>query len=451
MIINLFRAAYLIVQRARNNYEQNYPYLIIKYKTIGYVGFIGFPSYYVIWQYIFKQPYENIYLRLLGSLLCFVIIKSKSLPVKFKFYMPAYTYVTVIYCLPFFFTFMLLANNGNIVWLLSHMASTIYMILLLDTLNVIICSIAGVSLAFGFYFINFANPSISVDVLYAIPVLLFILAGSALFNYSEERIRQESRMRALTAVGSSIAHEMRTPLLGIRYDANGLREYLPRLIDAHEWAVAHGWDGESLEPAEKDGLDRAMDRISHHTVFANTMINILLMNIGEQRIDPANFGTFSMAGEVTQLLGSYPFKGADREKIVWKLEGDFIFFGSDLLMRHVFFNLLKNGLRALGEARQGHIEIRLEPGQPFNQVYFRDTGTGIAEDQLSHLFEPFYTGLRDGTRVGIGLTFCQRVIESFEGTLTCQSELGKFTEFVISLPHVDPGPNNGGRIESATT
>jgi two-component system, CAI-1 autoinducer sensor kinase/phosphatase CqsS len=91
----------------------------------------------------------------------------------------------------------------------------------------------------------------------------------------------------------------------------------------------------------------------------------------------------------------------------------------------------------VGEARKGNIEVWLEPGQTFNRVYFRDTGTGIAEDQLPHLFEPFFTGLRDGTRVGIGLTFCQRVIESFEGTLTCRSELGKFTEFVISLPRLD--------------
>ncbi len=249
-------------------------------------------------------------------------------------------------------------------------------------------------------------------------------------------------MRALTAVGSSIAHEMRTPLLGIRYDASGLQNYLPRLIDAHDWAVAHGWDGELLEPTEKGGLERAVDRISHHTAFANTMINILLMNIGEQRIDPANFDRFSMAGEVTQLLDGYPFKGTDREKIVWKPENDFIFFGSDLLMRHVFINLLKNGLRALGEARQGHIEIRLEVGHPFNRVYFRDTGTGISEDQLPHLFEPFFSGRRDGTRVGIGLTFCQRVIESFEGTLTCRSELGKFTEFVISLPRIDPAADS---------
>ena len=62
------------------------------------------------------------------------------------------------------------------------------------------------------------------------PYLLLILAGAILFNYSEERIRREGRMRALTAVGSSIAHEMRTPLLGIRYDASGLQE-LPAAPD----------------------------------------------------------------------------------------------------------------------------------------------------------------------------------------------------------------------------
>jgi two-component system CAI-1 autoinducer sensor kinase/phosphatase CqsS len=317
------------------------------------------------------------------------------------------------------------------------MAAIIYLILLLDPINVIITFLIGFGLGALAYSALFTGHSISKDFYYILPVFAFVLAGAVLFDYSEERIRREGRMRALTAVGSSIAHEMRTPLLGIRYDATGLQEYLPRLIDAHEWAVAHGWDGDPLEPAERTGLDRALDRISHHTAFANTMINILLMNIGEQRIDPANFDKFSMAGEITQLIDSYPFKGTDREKIVWKPDNDFIFFGSDLLMRHVFINLLKNGLRAVGEARKGNIEVWLEPGQTFNRVYFRDTGTGIAEDQLPHLFEPFFTGLRDGTRVGIGLTFCQRVIESFEGTLTCRSELGKFTEFVISLPRLD--------------
>jgi two-component system, CAI-1 autoinducer sensor kinase/phosphatase CqsS len=423
----------------------------MKYKVIGAVAFAGFPSYFIIWKYIFEQPYENLWLRLLGSVMSLPLLLEGYLSATLKRYMPLYTYLFTIFGLPFFFMFMMLMNKANMIWQISMMASLIYLIFLMDTVNVFVTFTIGCTVATVTYFVVEKHPEIPDNLLYSTPVYIFILAGSILFNYSEERIRREGRMRALTAVGSSIAHEMRTPLLGIRYDASGLQEYLPRLIDAHEWAMANGWDGEPLEPAVRDGLDRALDRISHHTVFANTMINILLMNIGEQRIDPANFDKFSMAGEVTQLLDSYPFKGADREKIVWKPESDFIFFGSDLLMRHVFFNLLKNGLRALGEARQGHIEIRLEPGQPFNRVCFLDTGTGIAEDQLPHLFEPFFTGRRDGTRVGIGLTFCQRVIESFEGTLTCRSELGKFTEFVISLPRIDPGSNDGGRIESATS
>jgi two-component system, CAI-1 autoinducer sensor kinase/phosphatase CqsS len=427
-----------ILRRATTEYAINHPHIRMKYKVIGAVAFVGFPAYFIIWKFIFEQPYENLWLRLLGSVMSLPLLLEDYFSETIKKYMPFYTYLFTIFGLPFLFMFMMLMNKANMVWQMSMMASLIYLIFLMDTLNVFIVFAIGCTIATIIYYLTETNPTITANLLYSIPVYLFILAGSILFNYSEERTRQESRMRALTAVGSSIAHEMRTPLLGIRYDASGLQDYLPRLIDAHDWAVAHGWDGEPLEPTEKGGLERAVDRISHHTAFANTMINILLMNIGEQRIDPANFDKFSMAGEVTQLLDSYPFKGSDREKIVWKPESDFIFFGSDLLMRHVFINLLKNGLRALGEARRGHIEIRLEVGQPFNRVYFRDTGTGIAEDQLPHLFEPFFTGRRDGTRVGIGLTFCQRVIESFEGTLTCRSELGEFTEFVISLPRVDP-------------
>jgi two-component system CAI-1 autoinducer sensor kinase/phosphatase CqsS len=185
--------------------------------------------------------------------------------------------------------FMMLMNKANMVWQMSMMASLVYLIFLLDTLNVFIIFLVGCSIATIVYFLFDSNPELTDSLLYSVPIYIFILGGSVLFNYSEERIRREGRMRALTAVGSSIAHEMRTPLLGIRYDASGLQEYLPRLIDAHEWAVTHGWEGESLEPAERTGLDRALDRISHHTAFANTMINILLMNIGEQRMDLVSF------------------------------------------------------------------------------------------------------------------------------------------------------------------
>jgi two-component system CAI-1 autoinducer sensor kinase/phosphatase CqsS len=322
------------------------------------------------------------------------------------------------------------------------MSALLYLILLIDTINVILCSFLGTALGLLCYILLFDDYVIAPDFFYYIPVFAFVLAGAVLFNYSEERIRREGRMRALTAIGSSIAHEMRTPLLGIRFDADSVQQLLPRLLKGHDWAVEQGWRQKPLPHDERQEMEEALDRIIRQTGYANTMINILLTNIGDQRIDPANFDRYQMADTVRQTLDSYPFIDDERKKVGWQDGSDFVFFGSDLLMRHVLFNLLKNGLRALAEASKGGITIRLEHGEAANRLVFRDTGTGIAEDQVPLLFEPFYTSRRDGTRVGIGLTFCQRCIDSFGGTITCRSELGSYTEFEISLPCAVPDTND---------
>jgi hypothetical protein len=102
MIIKLLRPIFFVIHKARNNYNQNYLYFEKKYNIVGYVGFFGFPCYYIIWEYIFEQPYENITLRVFGSFLCLILIKNDSLPSKIKPYVPIYAYISIIYCLPFF-------------------------------------------------------------------------------------------------------------------------------------------------------------------------------------------------------------------------------------------------------------------------------------------------------------------------------------------------------------
>ena len=56
-----------ILRRATTEYAINHPHIRMKYKVIGAVAFVGFPAYFVIWKFIFEQPYENLWLRLLGS------------------------------------------------------------------------------------------------------------------------------------------------------------------------------------------------------------------------------------------------------------------------------------------------------------------------------------------------------------------------------------------------
>jgi two-component system autoinducer 1 sensor kinase/phosphatase LuxN len=84
------------------------------------------------------------------------------------------------------------------------------------------------------------------------------------------------------------------------------------------------------------------------------------------------------------------------------------------------------------------IGIRLEPGEAKNTLVIRGTGTGIPQEKVKQVFDPFWSEKPDGTRLGIGLDFCRRVIDSFGGHIECRSELGRFTEFRIVLPQIKP-------------
>jgi len=66
------------------------------------------------------------------------------------------------------------------------------------------------------------------------------------------------------------------------------------------------------------------------------------------------------------------------------------------------------------------------------KILIEDTGQGIADEDLQHIFDPFFTK-KDGG-MGLGLAIAQRIIENHRGSISCQSEVGKGTSFEIDLP-----------------
>lgn len=424
-VVRLFR-------KLVSTFNERFEYIRMKLKWLSLLGIGGFPGYYLVWVYIFPQPYENLWLRIGGSVLCAVILAAEYWPGLLGRYYSAYAYLTITLILPFFFTYMLLCNGVNAVWLGSAVCGILYLTLVHDPLNLVVSFLAGTGLGIGAFLATPGN-SLSADALPAIPVIMFALAGGIVLNYSAELIARMS-LRYGVQVGSSIAHEMRTPLLSIRMDAATCREMVPTLLEAHRWALANGWAGPSLDALDIEDLEGALLRIQHQTGFANTMVDMLLVNVRGPTSAMAKVTRQSMAGVVQQALNTYPFRDHERLLMTWRPGEDFYFAGSDMLMRHVLFNLFKNALRAIAEVKRGTVEIRLEPGADRNRLFVRDTGSGVSPTVLPRLFDPFYSGGSDNTRIGIGLTFSRRVVEGIGGTITCQSEHGVFTEFEIALP-----------------
>ena len=75
------------------------------------------------------------------------------------------------------------------------------------------------------------------------------------------------------------------------------------------------------------------------------------------------------------------------------------------------------------------------PNERSNIIYFRDTGLGIGEDELEKIFDGFFTTKEGGT--GAGLAYCKRTIQNFHGKIECESVVGEYCEFKISLPELN--------------
>ncbi|MCK5796922.1 MAG: response regulator [Deltaproteobacteria bacterium] len=105
-------------------------------------------------------------------------------------------------------------------------------------------------------------------------------------------------------------------------------------------------------------------------------------------------------------------------------------------LSQVFLNLIINATHAIEEGNVDNHEIRVKTWGDDDSVFaeVRDTGCGIREENLGRLFEPFFTTKKVGEGSGLGLAISKNIIESYGGSITVESELGKGTAFTLQLP-----------------
>lgn len=427
-----------LLSKLTRSVEQSVQYSTPKFVAIGALGVVGFPLYYWIWAYLFPQPYENLPLRLFGSVVFLLLTLASYWPANLRRYLPVYWYGALLFGLPFFFNFMLFKNNGSQVWLMSTLVALFLMTLVLDWLNLIIMYCVGSALA---WFANWAtggNAAIPFSFATHLPIFIFATLAGAIFSLTREIVAQE-KLETMLAAASNIAHELRTPLLGIKSGVTGLQRYMPVLFQAYQLAKENNLKVETIRAVHFDSMMAVLSRIQAEVESSNTTIDILLMNATLTKSSQVTLVWCSMAKCVDSALDRYPFSSnEERKRIAWDGSNDFEFLGSDTLMIHVYFNFLKNALHAIARAQKGQIEIWLVPGARFNEVHFKDTGSGISALVLPQIFTRFYSwsdSSEGEVGTGVGLAFCRSVVDSFGGNVNCRSILGEFTEFVIMLPN----------------
>lgn len=395
-------------------------------------GIINYPVFYLIW-YI----HESLFLRLFAGFLCLILALKDYWPQKSQCFLGLYWYLTILYSLPFFGTYMFLVNHGSYTWIMNDMLGLFLLLLVVDWLSFLVLLVLGLCLGIIAYRVTCGAIEVSqVDWIGTLSSYLTAVIIGIVFSKNRENVQLRKKISLIQTLSASIAHELRTPLSSIEFNARGLKLHLSKLIEAYTIAIREKFLVPSIPPQQMEALERMPANLKVEADSALMVIDLLLANIRQTNIVINEPVVFSMAECVDTALMRYPFKGEQLQYIVWRRGEDFQLNGDRQLMVYVFFNLFRNGLYFLAKANKGpdaKITLWMDQDEEYNNFYFKDEGTGISMLDLPFIFEQFYSkNSHHGS--GIGLSYCKMVVEAHGGKISCESTQGEYTLFILKFP-----------------
>ena len=418
-----------MIKKIKKEYDSVFSYAQNNLFLVGILGVFGFPLYYFIWKYLYPQPYENLYLRLSCAALFLPWLFTNRLSTKWVRFFPLYFFFSLFVAIPLFFTYMLFANNFSDVWLMSYLVAMYLAVLLIYHwwLIILMFSLSIIINLFLYSFIDFVPITFDGFDMKYIPVYLFAIASGILCHRTE--IKSQFKLKNMKSFGGGIAHEMRNPLNAI----NLLTARIKTLILTDDSSVK-----KQLEFNEIEEINKNLNIILGCTTRGSEVIEMILANLKEKsRKEKLEF--LSTSDLLISAIQEYGFDNeVQKERVILNTKENFIIKANKTAFTYVIFNLLKNALYYLNSHPNQYVKIYFKKGLSeldFNQVIVENNGPGVPNNKIKNLFEPFYTsGKKEGT--GLGLDFCKKTMESFDGKIECESEIGKFTKFILNFPKI---------------
>lgn len=406
--------------------------------AFGVFSLIAYFFYYFINLYLLpSEKYENLTPRLIISFLCFLLIFKNYWPDILRRFLPIYWYITVLYTMPFFITFMALKNNFAAAWMMNLLAVLILMMLLVDWISYSILLILGILFAWIAYYFTTTEPFVytpgTLTYRNLIDTFSISIVMGVVFSRKKAQVENE-KLQIMKLLGASVAHELRTPLSSLRYGVESLYRYFPILVKVYRKAgsIALVEEEEELKDSTVLLLEKLPDSMERELKLSSMVIELLLNNI-KIGINAKSRECFLITSCIEEALESYPFKEGERELIEWEPKADFKVYGENLSFILVFINLIKNSLYYIAKANKGMIRIQVKnEDDKYHSVYFSDTATGIPAKELPHIFDRFYSNRPHGT--GAGLAYCKMVMKSIGGDIFCSSKENEYTEFKLVFP-----------------
>lgn len=235
----------------------------------------------------------------------------------------------------------------------------------------------------------------------------------------EAQLQQAEKSAVVGRLGSAIAHEIRNPLNYINLTLDHLRaKFAP--TEAEDRAVFQKLT--SQLKAEVARIDQQISDFLNYSRPAKADLRPLeARKVIEDSLRIVEAG----AAEKGITIGIVEHENVPR------------IMGDPEFLRSVFNNLFINAVQAM-EEKGGHLGIKITSSDDGKCVNFQiaDTGNGISPENLSKIFEPYFSTKETGT--GLGLAIVHKIVETHNGTIEVESAEGEGTRFVLRLPAAEP-------------
>ena len=238
----------------------------------------------------------------------------------------------------------------------------------------------------------------------------------------QDQLLISDRMASMGTLAAGVAHEINNPLACVMANLELAAKEIAERVDTLGVTEQFSEVFEELHDA-REASERIRNIVRDLKIFSRSE---------EERSGPVDVehvleSTVRMAwneirhrARVVRQFGTPPFAQASESRL-----------------GQVFLNLIINAAQAITEGNATKNEIRITTAQrPDGSIAITigDTGPGMPPEILSRLFTPFFTTKPVGVGTGLGLSICHRIITGFGGSIRVESEVGRGTDFFITLP-----------------
>jgi signal transduction histidine kinase len=248
---------------------------------------------------------------------------------------------------------------------------------------------------------------------------------------TQDQLVQSEKMAALGGLVAGVAHEINTPI-GVGVTAASFlqtkTEELQKLYHADE-----------LKRSNLEVYLSTIDEVARSILINMERAAELISSFKQVAVDQSSeekrfFNLKDYIGEV--LLSLRPKYKKTGHGIEVNCSGDLEIFSYPGAYSQIVSNLVINSLiHGFEGAEKGQMIFDISRKDKMVRFVYRDTGVGMTEEQISKVFDPFYTTKRGkgGTGLGMSIVF-NLVTQTLEGTIQCNSTSGKGVEFTMKLP-----------------